>query len=293
VIQTSDNTVTATIEVGDSFDVAITPDGTFAYVTLTVSDEVGVIKIPENTVIGTVDVGHFPRGIAITPDGAFAYVTNDGGLAHSGPDDVLVIQTSGNTVTATIEVGHSPFGIALTPAGVFAYVTNAGSDNVSVIRTSDKTVTASFTVGASPVGIAITQLGVGGPFGPGFWKTHMQAWPGAPYYEPEFPAERIFGDAVPDPTLTLLDMLKLRGGGINALGRHATAALLNSVAAFEVFPITTEDLTETFACAVDSGDPRLVEEVKDWFEILNEGRFGREHPPNPVAPKDCPSRTDG
>jgi YVTN family beta-propeller protein len=58
VIDTASNTVVATIPVGAFPEgVAITPDGTRAYVTDFVS----------NTVVVTIGVGLFPTGVAITP----------------------------------------------------------------------------------------------------------------------------------------------------------------------------------------------------------------------------------
>jgi YVTN family beta-propeller protein len=72
VIDTATNTVVATIPVGVSpIGVAITPDGTRAYVTNegsnTVSGTVSVIDTATNTVVATIPVGPGPFGIAITP----------------------------------------------------------------------------------------------------------------------------------------------------------------------------------------------------------------------------------
>lgn len=68
VIETSDNTVTATIPVGDRpFGIAIAPAGNFAYVTNFGSDTVSVIATTSNTVTATIAVGFQPYGVAITP----------------------------------------------------------------------------------------------------------------------------------------------------------------------------------------------------------------------------------
>jgi len=79
--------------------VAITPDGTFAYVTGGVQT-VSVIETASNTVVATVPVGDGPAGVAITPDGAFAYVSNN----LSGT--VSVIETASNTVVATVTISR-------------------------------------------------------------------------------------------------------------------------------------------------------------------------------------------
>jgi YVTN family beta-propeller protein len=77
VIDIATNTVVATIPVGvEPAGVAITPDGTRAYVTNFVGT-VSVIDAATNTVVVTIPVGQVPIGIAITPDGTRAYVTNE------------------------------------------------------------------------------------------------------------------------------------------------------------------------------------------------------------------------
>jgi YVTN family beta-propeller protein len=91
--------------------VAITPDGTRAYVANFSPKTVSAIDTSSNTVVATVTgVGAGPAGVAITPDGALAYVVNQDDNA------VSVIATSGNTVVATLGVGTSPIGVAITPA---------------------------------------------------------------------------------------------------------------------------------------------------------------------------------
>jgi len=105
--------------------VAITPDGTRAYVTNPDSNSVSVIDTATNSVVATIAVGGF--GVAITPDGTRAYV------AGGGFNTVAVIDTTTNSVVATIPVGQNPppggnpFGVAITPDGARAYVTNQDS----------------------------------------------------------------------------------------------------------------------------------------------------------------------
>src|SRR4029077_8815160 len=78
VIDTATNSVVATIPVGiDPVGVAITPDGTRAYVT-NLFNSVSVIDTVTNTVVATIPLGtnQNPDWVAITPDGTRAYVTN-------------------------------------------------------------------------------------------------------------------------------------------------------------------------------------------------------------------------
>jgi YVTN family beta-propeller protein len=109
VIDTATNIVVATVPVGvDAHGVAITPDGTHAYVTNQFGDNVSVIDTATNTVVATVAVGSFPDVVAITPDGTLAYVTN------IGSNNVSVIDTATNVVVATVPVGLKPAGVAIT-----------------------------------------------------------------------------------------------------------------------------------------------------------------------------------
>ncbi len=75
MIATVSNTVVATVAVGSQpLRVAVTPDGTHAYVTI--PGNVSVIDTASNTVVATIPVGNSPEGVAVTPDGKHAYVTN-------------------------------------------------------------------------------------------------------------------------------------------------------------------------------------------------------------------------
>ncbi len=105
VINTGNNTVTATVPVGKSpYGVAVSPDGTKVYVTNAnygYRGTVSVIDTATNKITATVDLGpkYSPCGIAVTPDGRKLY------LANRDINGVSVIDTSTNTVTATLPVG--------------------------------------------------------------------------------------------------------------------------------------------------------------------------------------------
>ena len=102
VIDTSNNTVTATVGVGNNpLGISVSPDGTKVYVST--SNNVSVIRTSDNTVTATVGVGNNPVGISVSPDGTKVYVSNE------SSNNVSVIRTSDNTVTATVGVGSGPF----------------------------------------------------------------------------------------------------------------------------------------------------------------------------------------
>lgn len=152
VIRISDNTVVATVGVGETpTGVAVTPNGAFVYVANLNNDTVSVIRASDWSPVASIPVKS-PAKVAITPDGAFAYVTN-----YFGQSTVSVIRTSNNTMVATVPVeGIRTWGIAITPDGAFAYVTDL-SNNTSVIYTADNSVVATVPGGAR--GVAITPDG--------------------------------------------------------------------------------------------------------------------------------------
>ena len=113
---------------GPPVGVAVSPDGSRAYVTNYGSGTVSVINTGNNTVGSTITVGTQPFGVAVSPDGSRAYVTN------YGSGSVSVINTATDTVVGSpITVGNGPWGVAVSPDGSRAYVTNHGSGSVSVI----------------------------------------------------------------------------------------------------------------------------------------------------------------
>ena len=94
------NTITATINVGQSpnGEIAVNPAGTMVYVVN--GNNVSVINTKINTVTATMPVGDAPSGIAIAPDGTKVYVANSGTFDIPG-NTVSVIDTSTNTAEAT------------------------------------------------------------------------------------------------------------------------------------------------------------------------------------------------
>lgn len=102
---------------------------------------------------------------------------------------------------------------------------------------------------------------------PGYWKQkhHFDSWVN---FSPTDDFATVFGRTVSGVT-DLASALKAKGGGVKALTRHATAALLN-VANPDVNAnalATEADVIAAFQTAFDSGD---YEAQKDAFEELNE-----------------------
>jgi YVTN family beta-propeller protein len=150
VIDTTTNTVTATVEVGaEPFGVAINPAGTRVYVTNHSSGTVSVIDTATNTVTATVGLYFKLGGTAVNPSGTKLYVTTEA-------NTVSVIDTVTNTVTASVAVDLSPFNVAVNPSGTRAYVTT--KENLCVIDTETNTVIARVPV-VAPWGVAVNPSG--------------------------------------------------------------------------------------------------------------------------------------
>ena len=162
VIDSAARAVVVTVPVGDEPRcVAITPDGTAAFVTNFGSGNLSVIDTSSNTVVATVPVSRQPFGIAITPDGTKAYVT----LPNDNKVAVIHLLRGNGVLGGFIDVGSIPVQVAVTPNGKSAYVTNFGSNNASMIDTATDKVVATVNLavlgpGATPWGIAITPDGV-------------------------------------------------------------------------------------------------------------------------------------
>jgi hypothetical protein len=100
---------------------------------------------------------------------------------------------------------------------------------------------------------------------PGFWRQdqHFEFWT-APY-TPGTMFGSVFTDAFPGQTL--LNVVEMGGGGLEALGRHTVAALLNAASPDVDYGMTPADVIAAFNAAVASGD---YETQKDIFEGYNE-----------------------
>ena len=112
---------------------------------------------------------------------------------------------------------------------------------------------------------------------PGYWKVrqHFDSWVG---YSPDMDFSAVFGRtitiswkmvgrpmATEDPSL--LQALWANGGGINALARHAVAALLNASSPDVAYAYTVGQIIDMVQAAIDSGD---YGPTKDMLEEEND-----------------------
>jgi hypothetical protein len=103
---------------------------------------------------------------------------------------------------------------------------------------------------------------------PGYWKQshHFDSWVG---YAPGDSFEAVFGRDAYSGSPTLVQALAMGGGGLKALGRHATAALLNASSGGVDYAFTTAEVISMYQAAFDGGGA-AIEDTKNVFEAENE-----------------------
>lgn len=150
---------TKNIEIGDYVDIGVGDNPyqisapvsivgeQYIYVANQGSDNVSVVRVSDQLIVESIDIGDEPYGLATVTIGGTTYVY----VANINSDDVSVIDTSTNTVIDTVDVGVKPYYVAVVGSDV--YVTNGASNTVSVIDANTNTVTDTITVGLYPRGI--------------------------------------------------------------------------------------------------------------------------------------------
>jgi YVTN family beta-propeller protein len=171
-------------------DVALSPDGTRAYVTEPSDDRLVVLDTHSGAVLATVTVGETPSGLAVSPNGSQVWVVNTDlpattiGSPSTSPSpttsssnnasqlnagSVSVVSTATDSVVGTIAVdGPGPIDAAFSPDGHWAYVTNNGvaaGGSVNIIDTSTLAVVGSYapttplppgSTGWNPTSVAVS-----------------------------------------------------------------------------------------------------------------------------------------
>ena len=154
VINASTNTPIASIVVGiNPAQVAVSPDGKWAYVTNYTSNTVSYIDTATNTVVGSpLSVAEKPYGISTSPDGSILYVASANGTAMYDAKTrrwISTIWSDNNNPRRTSAVYR---------VGLFIYTTNTNEDllrTTSIIRGN----TAPVTTGSPTVGTPDPVLG--------------------------------------------------------------------------------------------------------------------------------------
>lgn len=104
---------------------------------------------------------------------------------------------------------------------------------------------------------------------PGFWKQpqHIDSWVG---FLPTQNYDEVFGVDFFTPDRTLLVALSTGGGGLDALGRHSVAALLNASNPDVNYPLSVAEIIDLVQAIEPEEDPEEIENLKDLFQDFNE-----------------------
>ena len=186
--------------------------------------------------------------------------------------DVMVSDTNG--------MSWGPFDLDIGGSWNVTYV----GDPIYETTTNNATAVAEDILGGvvGPVYDSATNVITGGEgCTPGYWKNNAKNWDHSAWvgYLPEDSFETVFGVNVTlndngkktYPTPTLLQALDANGGGINALARHAVAALLNIANPDIGYGIgSTAALITMVHDAIVSGDEAQIEALHLLLADYNE-----------------------
>ncbi len=162
IVQCAETAVGTVTIGGIVFNVAVTPDGKYAYATNL--QQISLIDTVSNRVTDTISMGGCD-GIAIAPDG-IAYILNSTQNPEIGSaQSVTVLDTATKKVTATIALDGAFSDIAVAPAGDYVYVAEQDIVNmksvgvVTVINTATDIVTKKVAIEGSSQAVAVTPNG--------------------------------------------------------------------------------------------------------------------------------------
>jgi hypothetical protein len=172
-------TLTGGAPLKGAFEVAITADSRFAFVTLASRASVAIFDLHRaltsgfgpDDFLGTIPVGFRPVGIAISPDNRWLYVTNEHVAAGVGEGTLSVISVTtaltgpSHAVVATVRAGCDPVRVVASADGRTVWVAARSSNAIigfSAARLVSRPAHALLTwvrVGSEPIGLAMVKHG--------------------------------------------------------------------------------------------------------------------------------------
>jgi DNA-binding beta-propeller fold protein YncE len=159
--------------------VRVTPDGSFAFITLQHSNAVAVFNLHaaiasgfgSSHLVGTVPLGLQPVGMSVSPDGRWLYATTQNRSENSQQGGLSVIdvhQAETDPATAlktTVSAGCVPIRIITTGAGQYVWVTARDSNTLlafsaaKLLSDPRHALIARARVGQGPIGLTTTNRG--------------------------------------------------------------------------------------------------------------------------------------
>jgi DNA-binding beta-propeller fold protein YncE len=171
-----------------AIEVAVSPDGRFAFVTLEGQARAAVFSLADalatgfgpSDLVGYIPLGLAPVGMAVSPDGRWLYATSElargrqpgfrrgvpGGLGTLSVIDLNRAETQpARSVVATVPAGCSPVRVVTSADGSQLWVTARESDDLlcfsaALLRSQPgRALVARVRVGEAPVGLALVRNG--------------------------------------------------------------------------------------------------------------------------------------
>jgi len=172
----------------DPCGLAISPDGTKAFVCLSILNQLAVVSLPAGSVSQQINVGIAPWNVVLSSDGNTAYVSDWGGRFPTGGDltatsagtSVVVdnrgvaasgvvsfVNLTSGTEIGQVATGLHPSDMTLSLDGKTLFVANANSDTVTVIDPQSRAVKETilvrpdltFPYGSASDGLALSKDG--------------------------------------------------------------------------------------------------------------------------------------
>jgi DNA-binding beta-propeller fold protein YncE len=170
---------------GGAIEVAMSPTGEFAFVSLEGSGEIAVFSLQRAVAsgfrtsgfVGDVPVGIAPVGLAVSPDGRWLYATSElrslrpgtGGIGGTGTLSVISLRAAetgpAHAVVATVDAGCNPVRVITSADGRVVWVTARESDTLlgfsaARLRADPAhSLVARVQVGEAPVGLCMVDGG--------------------------------------------------------------------------------------------------------------------------------------
>jgi DNA-binding beta-propeller fold protein YncE len=169
-----------------AIEVATSPDGQFAFVSLEDSADIAVFNLQRALAsgfgaadfLGTIPAGLAPVGLAVSPDGRWLYATSElalgarpspGLLGGEGTLSVISLHRAETdpaaSVVSTVQAGCNPVRVITSADGGVVWVTARESDRllgfsaVRLLTDPAQSIVASVEVGEAPVGLALVDGG--------------------------------------------------------------------------------------------------------------------------------------
>jgi DNA-binding beta-propeller fold protein YncE len=172
-------TLSAGSQPAGAIEVAVSPDGRYAYVSLEDDDEIAVFNLTaalshgfgRGAYVGAIPTQIAPVGLAFAPDGRWLYSTSEARNAGSQVGTLEVINVAraeshpARSVVARVQAGCNPVRVTTSADGSVVWVTARASDALlafsaaTLLTRPRSALLADVTVGEAPVGLAIVRDG--------------------------------------------------------------------------------------------------------------------------------------